>query len=86
MKLKLQMRKLLKKHGRMLVKEVLEEVAVEERIFHDVLGCGDCYIDPHSRHILYCPLSMYNPFHPSHMCLGGVLCSCDSYLANHELS
>ena len=51
MKLKLQMQKLLKKHGRMLVKEVLEEVAVEERIFHDVLGCGDCYIDPHSRHI-----------------------------------
>ena len=42
MKLKLQMRKLLKKHGRTLALEVLEEVAVEDKVKHDVLGCRDC--------------------------------------------
>ena len=86
MKLKVQMRKLLKKHGRTLVKEMMEEVLMEEREFHDVLGCEDCYIDPYSGHVSYCPLSVYNPFHPSHLCLGGVPCSCDSYLADHESS
>ena len=86
MKLKFQMQKLLKKHGRTLVKDMLGEVAAEERTFHDVLGCGDCYIDPYSGHVSYCPLSVSNPFHPSHICLGGVPCSCDSYLADHKLS
>ena len=86
MKLKLQLRKILKKDGRMLAKEVLEEVALEERSFHDVFGCSDCFVDPHSGHVSYCPLSVYNPSHPSHMCLGGVPCSCDSYLADHESS
>ena len=85
MKLKLQLRKILKKHGRMLVQEVLEEVALEERVFHDVLGCKDCYLDPHNGHISYCPLSVYNPFHPSHVCVGGISCSCDRYLADSEL-
>ena len=72
MKLKLQMRKLLKKHGRMLALEVLEEVAYKERVQHDVLGCRDCYVDPHNGHLVYCPLSVYNPLHPSHMCLMGL--------------
>ena len=35
MKLKVQMRKLLKRNGRTLVKEVMEEVAREERTFHE---------------------------------------------------
>ena len=61
MKLKTQMRKLLKKNGRTLVREMMEEVAREERVMHDVFGCTDCYIDPHSGHVLYCPLSVYNP-------------------------
>ena len=86
MKLKLQLHKILKKHGRTLAKEVLEEVAVEEWIFHDVLGCAECYIDLHSGHVSYCSLSVYNPSHPSHMCLGGVPCSCDGYLADRESS
>ena len=86
MKLKLQLCKILKKHGRMLAKKVLEEVAQEERVFHDVFGCEDCFVDPHSGHASYCPLSIYNPFHPSHLCLGGVPCSCDSYLADYESS
>ena len=64
------------------MKEMMEEVAREERMFHDVFGCRDCYIDPHSGHVSYCPLSVYNPFHPSHICLGGVPCTCDSYLAD----
>ena len=51
MKLKVQMRKLLKKNGRTLVKEMMEEVAREERVFHDVFGCSDCYIDPHNGHV-----------------------------------
>ena len=73
MKLKVQMRKLLKKNGRTLVREMLEKVAREERVFHDVFGCPDCYVDPHSGHVSYCLLSVDNPFHPSHICLGGVL-------------
>ena len=84
MKLKIQMRKLLRKNGRTLVKEMLEEVAKEERVFHDVFGCPDCYVDPHNGHVSYCPLSVYNPFHPSHICLMGVPCSCDLYLADSE--
>ena len=86
MKLKLQLRKILKKHGRTLAKEILEEVAQEERVFHDVFGCLDCFVDPHSGHVSYCLLSVYNPFHPSHLCLGGVLCSCDSYLVDYKSS
>ena len=86
MKLKLQLHKILKKHRRTLAKEVLEKVAMEERLFHDVFGCSECFVDPHSGHVSYCPLSVYNPFHPSHMCLGGVPCSCDNYLADHESS
>ena len=82
MKLKIQMRKLLKKNRRTLVKEMMEEVAREERIFHDVFRCPDCYVDPHNGHVSYCPLSVYNPFHSSHICLGGVPCSCDMYLAD----
>ena len=84
MALKLKMRKLLKKHGRTLLKEVLREVAHEEKIQHDVLGCSDCYVDPHNGHMSYCPLSVYNPLHPSHMCLIGVPCPCDRYLADSE--
>ena len=80
MKLKLQLRKLLKKNGRTLVQETLDE----ERVQHDVLGCSDCYVDPHNGHLTYCPLSICNPFHPSHMCLAGVPCSCDRYLADSE--
>ena len=86
MRLKVQLRKLLKKHGRMLTHVVLEEVAVEERVHHDVFGCSDCFVDPHSGHVSYCPLSVYNPFHPSHICLGGVPCSWDSYLADYDSS
>ena len=62
-----------------------EEVSYEEKVQHDVLGCSDCYVDPHNGHMTYCPLSMYNPFHPSHMCLAGAPCSCDRYLAGCEL-
>ena len=62
--------------------EVLEEVALEERIQHNVLGCSDCYVDPHNSHMTYCPLSVYNPFHPSHMCLAGAPCSCYRYLVD----
>ena len=86
MKLKIQMRKLLKKNGRTLVKEMLEEVAKEEQVFHDVFWCHDFYVDPHSGHASYCPLSVYNPLHPSHICLGGVPCSCDLYLADCDSS
>ena len=43
MKLKVQMRKLLKKNGRTLVKEMLEEVAKEERVFHDVFVSGPLF-------------------------------------------
>ena len=56
------------------MKEVLREVAHEERIQHDVLGCSDCFVDPHNGHMSYCPLSVYNLFHPSHMCLAGAPC------------
>ena len=38
MKLKLQLRKFLKKHGRTLASEVLEEVALEERVQHACWG------------------------------------------------
>ena len=86
MKLKIQMRKLLKKNGRMLVREMMEEVAWEERVMHDVFGCADCFVDPHNRHVSYCPLSIYNPFHPSHICLGGVPCSCESYSVDCDSS
>ena len=64
----------------------MEEVAREERVMHDVFGCADCYIDPHSGHVAYCPLSVYSPLHPSHLCLGGVLCPCDLYLADNDSS
>ena len=77
MELKLQMRKMLRKHGSTSALVVLEEVAFEERVHHDMLGCRNCYIDPHNGHIVYCPLSVYNLTHPSHICLMGVLCSCD---------
>ena len=86
MKLKLQLWKILRKHGRTLAKEVLEEVALEERVQHDVSGCRDCYLDLHNGHISYCLLSMYNPFHPSHVCLVGLPCSCDEYLADCDSS
>ena len=66
MKLKVQLRKLLKKHGRTLTKEV----AKEERVMHDVFGCADCFVDPYSEHVSYCPLSIYNPFHPFHIFWG----------------
>ena len=46
-------------------------------LFRSVFGCPDCYVDPHNGHVSYCPLSVYNPFHPSHICLIGVPCSCD---------
>ena len=26
---------------------------------HDVFGCLDCFVDPHSGHVSYCPLSVY---------------------------
>ena len=68
------------------MKEVLEEVAKEERVHHDVLGCEDCYVDPHNGHISYCLLSVYNPFHPSHICLAGSPCSCDQYLVDYDSS
>ena len=45
MKLKVQMRKMLKKNGRTLVREMMEEVAQEERVMHDVFGCADCFVD-----------------------------------------
>ena len=48
---------------------MMEEVAKEEQVMHDVFGCADCYIDPHNSHVSYCLLSVYNPFHPSHICL-----------------
>ena len=48
---------------------------LEERVQHDVLGCSDCYVDPHNGHMSYCPLSMYNLFHPSNMCLAGAPCT-----------
>ena len=54
MKLKIQMRKLLKKNGRMLVREMMEEVAREEQVMHDVFGCVDCFVDPHNGHVSYC--------------------------------
>ena len=66
------------------MKEVLEEVVLEEQIQHNVLGCPDCYVDPHNRHISYCLLSIYNPFHPPHMCLAGAPCSCDSYFTDYD--
>ena len=66
------------------MKEVMEEVAAEQRVefFHNVLGCQGCYLDPHSRHISYCPRSVYNPFQPSHICLVGIVCTCDNALAD----
>ena len=78
MKLKLQMRKMVQKHGRTAALEVLEEVAQEERVtqMHDVLGCGDCFFDPHSGHLTYCLKSVYNLYHPSHVCQMGVPCDC----------
>ena len=63
--------------------EVLKEVAYEEKVQHDVLGCPDCYVVSHNGHMVYCPLS--DPFHPSHMCLAWAPCSCDCYLADCEL-
>ena len=84
MALKLKMRKMVKKHGMTLVKVVPKEVSHEEKVQHDVLGCSDCYVDPHNGHMTYCPLSVYNPFHPSHMCLAGAPCSFDRYLADLE--
>ena len=45
------------------MKEVLEEVAREEWVMHDVFGCADCFVDPHNGHIPYCLLSVYvQPF------------------------
>ena len=78
MKLKLQMRKLVQKHGRTATLEVLEEVAQEERAtqLHDILGCSDCFVDPYLGHVTYCPQSVYNPYHPSHICQMGIPCDC----------
>ena len=86
MKLKFQMRKLLQKHGRIVVMEVLEEVAMEERVnqMHGIFGCRDCFLDPHNGHMTYCPKSMYNPFHPSHICQMGVPCNCQVAWADIE--
>ena len=68
MALKLRVRKMVKKHGRTLVKEIMREVSYKEKVQHDVLGCSECYVEPHNSHMTYSPLSMYNPFHPSYMC------------------
>ena len=77
MKLKLQMRKLVQRHGRTAALEVLE-VAQEERVnqMHDVLGCADCFFDPISGHVTYCLKRVYNLYHPSHVCQMGVPCDC----------
>ena len=84
MKLKLQLWKILKKNGRTLAQEVLEEVAIEERVQPDVLGCEDCFVDPHNSHVSYCPLSVYNPYHISHVCLAGAPSACDKYWVDSE--
>ena len=78
MKLKLQMRKLVQRHGRTAALEVLEEVAQEERVnqMHDVLCCASCFFDPISGHVTYCLKSVYNPYHPSHDYQMGVPCDC----------
>ena len=49
--------------------EVLEEVAMEERVtqMHDVFGCRECFVDPYSSHVTYCLKSVHNPYHPSHI-------------------
>ena len=51
----------------MLVREMMEEVS---RVMHDMFGCADCFVDPHNGHVSYHPLSVYNPFHPSHISSG----------------
>jgi hypothetical protein len=40
------MKKMVRKYGRTLVKETLEEVAMEERVkyMHDVMGCKECFL------------------------------------------
>ena len=83
MKLKLQMRKPLQKHGRTVA---MEEVAMEERRtqMHDVFGSKDCFLDPHSSHVTYCLKSVYNLYHPSHVCQMGVPCDCQVTLADVE--
>ena len=66
--------------------EVLEEVALEDQVQHDMLGCSDCDVDHNNSHVSYCPLSVYNPFHPSCVCLAGESCSCDNYLVDCDSS
>ena len=65
---------------------ILEEVVLEERVnhLHDVLGCRDCFVGLHSGHMTYCPQSVYNSFHPSHVCQMGVPCACRSSWADVE--
>ena len=49
---------------------------------HDILGCTDCFFDPHSSHVTYCLKSVYNPYHPSHVCQIGVPCDCQAVWAD----
>lgn len=70
MKLKLEIAKLQEKYGGSMVSDVVDEISGEMRggRFHDVLGCRDCWIDPHNGDICYCPQSIYNPHHFAHHC------------------
>lgn len=66
---------------------MLEEVAQEEAAtqMHDVLGCRECFFDPHSGHVTYCLKSVYNPYHPSHVCQMGVPCDCQEGWVNSDV-
>src|ERR1700710_288552 len=68
MKLKVEVAGLQDRYGFALVSEALLDVKREmhDSLFHDVLGCRDCWKDLVTHVWLYCLQSVYNPHHFAH--------------------
>jgi hypothetical protein len=79
MKLKVEVAGLQDRYGFALVSEALTDVKREmhESLYHDVLGCRECWKDPTTHAWSYCPESVYNPHHFAHRCPFAQACACD---------
>src|ERR1700710_225126 len=68
MRLKVEVAGLQDRYGFALVSEALSDVKREmhDSLFHDVLGCRDCWKDLVTHVWLYCLQSVYNPHHFAH--------------------
>src|ERR1700709_522677 len=79
MKLKVEVAGLQDRYGFALVSAALSDVKREmhDSLFHDVLGCRECWQDPVTRVYSYCPQSVHNPHHFAHCCPYPQDCPCD---------